>query len=140
MFTSHFDRNISHLENHNQQGQCIICFELILGEVKNCPHCGKLYCQKCLNIYKEPHCANCRHRVLKHQYLRNRFAEETIEELLLKKYYNCPDHRLDKCFFCETCEKAACPDCWIEYHQDHQRRLLKDVYNERNVQINELKS
>ena len=47
----------------------------------------------------------------------------------------CLKHDLEQIYFCETCQSVICPECLIEEHMGHKRRILKEVYEERKNEI-----
>ena len=110
---------------------CTVCYNLIENEVKMCPQCSALFCDKCIDRLKTDQCPNCRAKVRKSMYVRNRLAEEIIKETIFKKHLTCQEHDLDKIYFCETCKKPSCPECWFGEHIGHERKILKKVYEEK---------
>ena len=55
----------------------------------------------------------------------------------LKKDLQCEQHGLEKKYFCAAldCQKAICPECYFEGHHGHEKKLLKDVFEERKLEF-----
>ena len=49
---------------------------------------------------------------------------------LLKKH--CKDHDCPKSIYClkSTCLEAFCPECFLEDHQGHEKKKVKELYEE----------
>ena len=40
----------------------------------------------------------------------------------------CQKHETEKFYFCITCQKSLCPDCYIERHLGHKKNHIKKEY------------
>ena len=114
------------------KGQCNVCYLLIEDIVKMCPQCSAIFCQKCIGLLRRDSCPCCRVHQTRHSYVRCRLAEEMVLELKLNQK-NCKKHELKKSYYCTkiSCMKAICPECFIEDHEGHEKKKLKDLYEEK---------
>ena len=119
------------------KGDCQVCYDTIEEEVKMCPSCNAIFCQRCIEKFKRPQCPSCRSHQVRASYVRNRIAEEMIKEMLFAKHLRCKLHDLEKCYFCmnEECLKPLCPDCFMENHIGHKRRKITEVYREKKEEV-----
>ncbi len=74
--TLHVDEAI----DADQFGQCIVCYDVITGEVWMCPQCSSLMCCVCLHFVfvsaqNKTGCPKCRIQVTKKEYVRCRPIE-----------------------------------------------------------------
>ena len=113
-------------QHENDKGKCRICYDLIQGVVKMCPTCNAIFCQSCIDKLNRNECPCCRSPQTKTSYVRNRPVEETIKEIKMDRHLTCKLHGLDKCYFCtnQGCQKALCPECFMEYHIGHTKKLI----------------
>ena len=97
-----------------------------------CSECSALLCQGCIDKLDLNNCPKCRCPQSKEHYARNRPVEDIIKETQLLDNSNCKLHDdFEKCYFCETCQKAHCPECLNLDHLFHERKSLKSAYKER---------
>ena len=124
-------------QHRNHKGECQVCLDLIQGVVKMCPSCNAIFCQSCIDSLTINKCPCCRSPQTKTSYVRNRFAEETIKEMEMDRHLTCMLHGLEKYYFCTNkgCQKALCPDCFIEDHIGHSKKPIQTVYIEGKQEV-----
>ena len=112
------------------KGTCKVCFILIESVVKMCPSCSAIFCQKCIDRLLKFSCPCCRAQLDRNSYVRNRLAEELNEESRARKKEQCNKHEQLKSYYCikSTCMMALCPECFIEDHNGHDRKKVKELY------------
>ena len=105
--------------------------------MKMCPACSAIYCQECIVKLPRTECPACKSPQKKESYARCRPVEETIKEMHIMQNLKCEDHSLDKVYFClaETCQVPLCPDCYIDDHLGHPKKLFRTVYEERKHEV-----
>lgn len=95
-----------------------------------CPNCSKFYCLDCIirQLAVEETCLNC-NKFLEVSMLVNcqklcSELSETLEKVSMKRVETnrnshqklslyCSKHRLEKTYYCKTCEKPLCSDCSV---------------------------
>ena len=117
-------------------GDCEICFNFIKEEVRMCPICSANFCKECIiDRYRGNTCPKCREYVYVDEYVRNRGLELMNQQAKLTKNARCKLHNVDRIYFCVTCKVVMCPECLLDGHTAHERKILTDEYQKRKQEI-----
>ena len=123
-------------------GKCSLCWELILNQVMMCPQCSALFCSEChkklpKTQYNLLQCSNCRQN--SKDFARNRPIEQLIAGQILKDRDRCQKHRMEKVYFCKTCNEPSCSSCMIfdGLHAGHEIVNLSELYKEKILNLEE---
>ena len=108
---------------------CLVCKGLVT-QAHICPNCSKFYCLPCIRrqLALEEKCLHCS-KQLSPAALSNCEdlccdLRETLEKVKLrasesarapqdKSPYYCYVHKLEKTYYCQTCERPLCSDCSV---------------------------
>ncbi|KAL4104933.1 hypothetical protein QTP88_020209 [Uroleucon formosanum] len=109
------------------QSQIKICYK------KNCQVIAKKICMHCKNMYCKP-CSK------EHSIENGHHSSALMMTYPLKKeFVPCPEC-MEKCVevFCTKCSKMICPLCHLNFHQEHNFKLLSTMSDETYAKLQTL--
>ncbi|XP_058451981.1 E3 ubiquitin-protein ligase TRIM37-like [Malaya genurostris] len=107
--------------------ECCICQDNLQAP-QLCPHCSKLFCNKCIIDWldKENSCPCCRAEINVDSLVKACSVagiQEAFERLTNRN--RCDKHKsLELVLFCNACEECICTSCWFSEHVDHRDQAI----------------